>query len=64
MNSLMAAWRGSNVESWKARADSEDVVLDAHEGMQLLEIGQIVDPSLSLRKRWGKVQERSDEGEG
>ena len=69
MNSLMAAPRGSNIELWKARADSssdvqgEDIVLDTPKEIQfLLEISQIVDPSLSLRKRWGEPQKRSDGG--
>ena len=45
---------------------TEEVVLDsAHKEMQShLEIGQIVDSSFSLRKRWGEAQERSDEGLG
>ena len=49
MNSLMAPPRGSNVELWKANADSsshvqgEDAALDAPKEMRfLLEIGRIV----------------------
>ena len=69
MNSLMAAPQGSNIELWKARADSssdvqgEDIVLDTPKEMRfLLEISQIVDPSLRLRKRRGEPQKQSDGG--
>jgi len=69
MKSLMAAPPGSNIELWKARADSssdvqdEDIVLDTPKEMRfLLGISQIVDPSLSLRERWGEPQKRSDGG--
>jgi hypothetical protein len=61
MNSLMATPRGSNIEPWKARADSssdvrgKDVVLGTSKEMRfLLEIDRIVGPSLSLRENGGQ----------
>jgi hypothetical protein len=41
-----------------------DLAARREEEQCLLEIGRIVDPSLSLRNRWGEAQERNDEGLG